>query len=150
MDFINTYNDAEILIDAANNLDAYLRHSPAFPGILKPFAISIDGEEVNSRFPAREAFFAFLRAILNRWYNDFPANQVPSLKIRVAILCNEIRRILLAAPPAGVVVYWRVGGWNGEFVVNPDDDRKSDLQRVNAPCLILDANALEVETFKEE
>ena len=146
MDFINTYNDAEILIDAANNLDAYLRHSPAFPGILKPFAISIDGEEVNSRFPAREAFFAFLRAILNRWYNDFPANQVPSLKIRVAILCNEIRRILLAATPAGVVVYWH----NGEYVVNPDDDRDSDLLYAGAPRLILDANALEVETFKEE
>lgn len=146
MDFINTYNDAEILIDAANNLDAYLRHSPAFPGILKPFAISIDGEEVNSRFPAREAFFAFICSILNRWYYAYPVNEIPSLKIRVSVLCNEMRRILHDAKPAGVVVYWH----NGEYVVNPDDDRESDLQRVNAPYLILDANALEVETFKEE
>ena len=150
MDFINTYNDAEILIDAANDLDNCLRHSPAFPGILKPFATSTDGEEVNSRFPAREAFFAFLRAILNRWYNGFSVNQVPSLQIRVSILRNELRRILLDAPRDGVVVYWWVGGWNGEFVVNPDAARESEMQRENAPCLILDANALEVETNKDE
>ena len=146
MDFINTYNDAEILIDAANDLDACLRHSPAFPGILKPFAISIDGQEVVSRFPAREAFFAFLCSILNRWYYAYPVNEIPSLQIRVSVLRNELRRILLDAPRGGVVVYWH----NGEYVVNPDDDRETDLQRANAPYLILDANALEVETFKEE
>lgn len=149
MDFINTYNDAEILIDAANHLANVLHHSPAYPGALHPFSISIDGKEVNGVDGAdavREAFFAFLCSILNRWYYGYPVNEIPSLKIRVAVLCNEMRRILRDAKPAGVVVYWH----NGEYVLNPDDDRDSDLLYAGAPRLILDANALEVETFKEE
>ena len=146
MDFINTYNDAEILIDAANHLANVLHHSPAYPGALHPFAISIDGVNVDDENAAREAFFAFLCSILNRWYYAYPVNEIPSLQIRVSVLRNELRRILLDAPRGGVVVYWH----NGEYVVNPDDDRESDLQRANAPYLILDANALEVETFKEE
>lgn len=149
MDFINTYNDALILIDAATSLDVCWHYSPAYPGALNPFSISIDGKEVNGVNGAdavREAFFAFLCSILNRWYYGYPVNEIPSLKIRVAVLCNELRRILHDAKPAGVVVYWH----NGEYVVNPDDDRESDLQRANAPRLILDANALEVETEKDE
>lgn len=146
MNFINTYEDAEILIDAANHLANVLLHSPAFPGALKPFAISIDGEEVKNEYPAREAFFSFLCSILKRWYYGYPVNQIPSLKIRVSVLRNNLFTILLRAPRGGVTVYWG----NGEFVVNPDDARVSDLQRANAPCLILDANALEVETNKDE
>lgn len=146
MDFINTYNDAEILIDAANHLANVLHHSPAYPGAFHPFSISIDGVNVDDENAAREAFFAFLCSILNRWYYAYPVNQIPSLQIRVSVLRNNLFTILLDAPRGGVVVYWH----NGEYVVNPDDDRESDLQRVNAPYLILDANALEVETFKEE
>ena len=146
MDFINTYNDAAILINAANDLDNVLHHSPAYPGALHPFTISIDGVNVDGENAAREAFFAFLSSILNRWYYGYPVNELPSLQIRVSVLRNELRRILLDAPRDGVVVFWH----NGEYVVNPDDDRESDLMLANAPCLILDANALEVETEKEE
>lgn len=146
MDFINTYNDAEILIDAANHLANVLHHSPAYPGALHPFAISIDGVNVEDENAAREAFFAFLCSILNRWYYGYPVNELPSLQIRVSVLRNNLFTILLNAPRDGVVVYWH----NGEYVVNPDDDRDSDLMLAHAPCLILDANALEVETFKEE
>lgn len=153
MDFINTYNDAEILIDAANHLTNILHRSPAYPGALHTFSISIDGQEVAGVFAgremfsaAREAFFAFLCSILNRWYYAYPVNEIPSLKIRVSVLRNNLFTILLHAPQSGVVVYWH----NGEYVLNPDDDRESDLQRANAPRLILDANALEVETGKDE
>ena len=146
MDFINTYNDAEILIDAANHLANVLHHSPAYPGALHPFAISIDGVNVDDENAAREAFFAFLCSILNRWYYCYPVNQIPSLQIRVSVLRNNLFTILLDAPRGGVVVYWH----NGEYVVNPDDDRESDLMLAHAPCLILDANALEVETEKDE
>lgn len=145
MDFINTYNDAEILIDAANHLANVLHHSPAYPGALHPFTISIDGVNVDDENAAREAFFAFLCSILNRWYYD-AAPEAPSLQIRVSVLRNNLFTILLDAPRGGVVVYWH----NGEYVVNPDDDRDSDLLYAGAPRLILDANALEVETFKEE
>lgn len=145
MDFINTYNDAEILIDAANHLANVLHHSPAYPGALHPFSISIDGVNVDDENAAREAFFAFLCSILNRWYYD-AAPEAPSLQIRVSVLRNNLFTILLNAPRGGVVVYWH----NGEYVLNPDDDRESDLQRANAPRLILDANALEVETGKDE
>lgn len=153
MDFINTYNDAEILIDAANDLTNVLYHSPVFPGALHSFSISIDGQEVagvfagrEMFFTAREAFFAFLCSILKRWYNGFPVNQVPSLAIRVSVLRNNLFTILLRAPRPGVVVYWH----NGEYVVNPDAARESGLKRYAAPRLILDANALEVETGKDE
>ena len=146
MDFINTYNDALILIDAATSLDACWHFSPAYPGALHPFSISIDGKEVNGADAVREAFFAFLCSILNRWYYGYPVNNIPSMKIRVAVLCNEMRRILHDAPREGVVVYWH----NGEYVVNPDDARESGLKRYAAPRLILDANALEVETNKDE
>jgi hypothetical protein len=145
MDFINTYNDAEILIDAANHLANVLRHSPAYPGALHPFTISIDGVNVDDENAAREAFFAFLCSILNRWYYD-AAPEAPSLQIRVSVLRNNLFTILLDAPRGGVVVYWH----NGEYVVNPDAARESGLKRYNAPYLILDANALEVETGKDE
>lgn len=145
MDFINTYNDAEILIDAANDLDACLRHSPAFPGILKPFAISIDGVNVDDENAAREAFFAFLCSILNRWYYD-AAPEAPSLQIRVSVLRNNLMTILLRAPRPGVVVFWG----NGEFEVNPKDARVSALLCAHAPCLILDAGGLRIRTGKEE
>lgn len=146
MDFINTYNDAAILINAANDLDNCMHHSPAYPGALHPFSISIDGVNVDDENAAREAFFAFLCSILNRWYYCYPVNQIPSLQIRVSVLRNNLFTILLNAPRGGVVVYWH----NGEYVVNPDDDRESDLMLAHAPCLILDANALEVETEKDE
>ena len=150
MDFINTYNDAEILIDAANHLANVLHHSPAYPGALHPFAISIDGVNVDDENAAREAFFAFLCSILNRWYFGYyygcPVNEIPSLQIRVSVLRNNLFTILLDAPRDGVVVYWH----NGEYVVNPDAARESGLKRYNAPYLILDANALEVETNKDE
>lgn len=146
MDFINTYNDAEILIDAANHLANVLHHSPAYPGALHPFTISIDGVNVDDENTTREAFFAFLCSILKRWYNGFPVNQVPSLAIRVSVLRNNLFTILLRAPRPGVVVYWH----NGEYVVNPDAARESGLKRYAAPRLILDANALEVETGKDE
>ena len=145
MDFINTYNDAEILIDDANHLANVLHHSPAHPGALHPFSISIDGVNVDDENAAREAFFAFLCSILNRWYYD-AAPEAPSLQIRVSVLRNNLFTILLDAPRGGGVVYWH----NGEYVVNPDDDRDSDLLYAGAPRLILDANALEVETFKDE
>ena len=148
MDFINTYNDALILIDAANHLTNILHHSPAYPGALHPFSISIDGKEVNGvngADAAREAFFAFLCSILNRWYYD-ASPEAPSLQIRVSVLRNNLFTSLLRAPRPGVVVYWH----NGEYVVNPDAARDSGLKRYAAPRLILDANALEVETGKDE
>lgn len=146
MNVINTYEDAVNLTDAATHLANILHRSPAYPGALHPFVISIDGEEVKAEYPAREAFFSFLCSILKRWYDGFPVRQVPSLLARVSVLRNNLFTILLRAPRGGVTVYWG----NGEFVVNPDDARVSDLQRANAPCLTLDANALEVETNKDE
>ena len=146
MNFINTYEDAVNLIDAATHLANILHRSPAYPGALHSFTVSIDGVKFDGENAAREAFFSFLLSILNRWYDGFPVRQVPSLLSRVSVLRNNLMTILLRAPRGGVVVYW----WNGEFIVNPDHAREAGLKRYNAPYLILDANALEVETFKEE
>lgn len=145
MNVINTYEDAVNLTDAATHLANILHRSPAYPGALHPFTVSVDGVNVDGENPAREAFFSFLCSILKRWYDGFPVNELPSLLTRVSVLRNNLTTILLRAPRPGVVVYW----WNGEYVVNPDDDRDSDLLYAGAPRLILDANALEVETFKE-
>lgn len=103
MNVINTYEDAEILMDAAKHLANILHRSPAYPGALHPFAISIDGEEVKAEYPAREAFFSFLCSILKRWYDGFPVRQVPSLLARVSVLRNNLMTILLRAPRPGVV-----------------------------------------------
>ena len=146
MNFINTYEDAVNLTDAATHLANILHRSPAYPGALHSFTVSVDGVNVDGENAAREAFFSFLCSILKRWYDGFPVNELRSLLARVFVLRNNLMTILLHAPRDGVVVFWH----NGEYVVNPDDDRESDLMLANAPCLILDANALEVETEKDE
>lgn len=147
MNVINTYEDAVNLTDAATHLANILHRSPAYPGALHPFAISIDGEEVDGENAAREAFFSFLCSILKRWYDGFPVRQVPSLLTRVSVLRNNLMTILLRAPRPGVAVFWG----NGEFVENPNDSRRvAALLSAHAPCLILDAGGLRIETGKKE
>lgn len=146
MNFINTYEDAVNLTDAATHLANILHRSPAYPGALHPFTVSGDGVNVDGENPAREAFFSFLCSILKRWYDGFPVNELPSLLTRVSVLRNNLITILLRAPRPGVVVYW----WNGEFMVNPDHAREAGLKRYNAPYLILDAGGLRIETGKKE
>lgn len=146
MNFINTYEDAVNLTDAATHLANILHRSPAYPGALHPFTVSIDGVNVDGENAAREAFFSFLCSILNRWYDGFPARQVPSLQIRVSVLRNNLTTILLRAPRPGVAVFWG----NGEFEVNPKVARVSALLCAHAPCIILDAGGLRIKTGKEE
>lgn len=146
MNFINTYEDAVNLTDAATHLANILHRSPAYPGALHPFTVSVDGVNVDGENAAREAFFSFLCSILNRWYDGFPVRQVPSLLARVSVLHNNLMTILLRAPRPGVTVFWG----NGEFEVNPKDARVSALLCAHAPFLILDASGLRIKTGKEE